>query len=771
MRKLIIILFSLIISQAYSQHTDYGLWKDYLPYNNVIKIVEANDIMYAATPFSLMSYDKNDNYLKRINKTTVGGLSDVGISDIEFSHATNTLVVAYSNTNIDLIKSNRTINIPDITRKSIIGDKTIYKIYIKNKYAYLACGFGIVVLDIEKEEIKDTYMIGENAEQIQVYDITYFHKDKSFYAATAKGILKADENSNLAYFLNWEKLTNLTQPDAEYNLIKTFGDYLVTNKHLDTWYGDTLLILKDNKWEYLEKANDNPKRNLRVVNNLLIATSQFYVIAYQPEGGRRWTIQKYNPGVLNANDAIVDKENNIWIADREEGLKRMKNETSPAETFTFDGPKTHEVFAMAYENKALWTVRGGRNLSFGNFWRQGLIDSYVDYKWKSLGYKDVSLFDSIRDFSAVAIDPSNTNHAFIASWGFGVVEVENGEFKNLYNTTNSSLRYMPNTNYLRIGGVAFDKNNNLWVTNSSANNLLSVRKPNGEWKSFNMGAAGQGLEVADIYIDENSNKWMMMRTNELIVFNENNTIDNTSDDKSRRLTTAVGNGALPSSRVNTVMEDKLGNLWIGSDVGIHVIYSANNIFSSSNIDAQRVKIVRDGFVYDLLETESVTSIAINGNNEKWIGTAKSGVFLMSEDGTKEILHLTKENSPLLTNTIQGIVVTPRGEVIIATSSGIVSYQDYKVDPYETLDSLSIYPNPVRPGYEGPIFINNLVGDSQITITDVSGNLVWNTENNGGQAIWYGVDLRNRKVASGVYYIYIVNKDMTHKQVGKVLIVR
>ena len=217
--------------------------------------------------------------------------------------------------------------------------------------------------------------------------------------------------------------------------------------------------------------------------------------------------------------------------------------------------------------------------------------------------------------------------------------------------------------------------------------------------------------------------------------------------------------------------DRNGELWLGSDQGVTRIVSPGNVFNGGDYDAHPVEIVIDGFIHSLLSTELITAITVNGNNEKWIGTDKSGVFLMSADGGKELLHFTEADSPLLSNTIQSIKIASNGEVYFGTSLGIVSYKDYKVESKSTLDSLFIYPNPVRPEYSGPVFISNLVDQSDVKITDVTGALVWETQAQGGQVIWDGSNLEHSRVNTGVYLVFVTNSDGSQKKTGKILFVR
>jgi len=189
MRNSFISLFFLLATiTGFAQTTGIGQWRDHLPYSQCIAVKEVGNRIYCATPYSIFYYDKEDNSIQRINK--INGLSDIGISTINYNTTYKTLVIAYTNANIDLIKNNKIINISDIKRASILGNKTINDIYFLDQYAYLSCGFGIVVLDIDKEEIHDTYYIGNNGGQVNVLGLTKDDQD-TLFAATEHGVYLA----------------------------------------------------------------------------------------------------------------------------------------------------------------------------------------------------------------------------------------------------------------------------------------------------------------------------------------------------------------------------------------------------------------------------------------------------------------------------------------------------------------------------------------------------------------------------------------------------
>jgi len=138
-------------------------------------------------------------------------------------------------------------------------------------------------------------------------------------------------------------------------------------------------------------------------------------------------------------------------------------------------------------------------------------------------------------------------------------------------------------------------------------------------------------------------------------------------------------------------------------------------------------------------------------------TTNSGAFLLSEDGTETILHFTKDNSPLLENSIRHISINDKsGEVFFATDEGLFSYLNNATLGERDNQCFNVFPNPVRPDYHGPIAIDGLARDSQVKITDVSGNLVFETVSNGGRAIWDATNFSGQRVQSGVYLALITS---------------
>jgi len=753
--------FSSLIVNA--QEVAIGQWRDHFPYQSFISICEAGNTIYGATPFSLVAYDKTDNSVRRINK--INGLSDFNITSIAYSEQYKTLVVTYKNTNIDLIRDNNIINIPDIKRKQILGNKTINKVKIIDHTAYLLCGFGIVLLNIERGEISDTYYLGPDGTRINIFDIEIFNN--KYYVATDKGIYVASvSNPNLSNYENWSKETSSPSPDDTFNIVTKYNNRLYFNAKHHVNNTDTIYVYNGTSWSFFDSSYSSTRGNIRALYGNLIIANSGDVDIFDSTGTRTLHIYNYVPEQAQPNDAILDRDRTIWIADNSSGI--VKNPIPWSyEKIKFEGPATSSVFSMYSNGNKIWVAPGSYDESWSPLYSTADVYAFENEKWTAYSTNN-RIFDTISDIVNVCSDKNNNDHCYAASWNYGVLEFDKNILLKHYDNNNSSLQPYGTTTLFRIAGLAVDDNNNLWVSNSNAYRALSVKTPAGSWQSYYIGTV---TEVGSIIIDDYNQKWIQNRSNGLIVFNDNNTLSNTSDDNFKMLSNSEGLGGLPSKNVWCMAKDRDGQIWVGTDAGIAVFSSPGNIFSNRNYDAFRILVELDGFFQYLLEFETVTAIAVDGSNKKWVGTQNAGVFLISADGTKQLQHFTTENSPLLSNSINSIAINQEtGEVFFGSPYGIVSYKGFATAGKDQNENVYAYPNPVREGYEGYIAVKGLVTDADIKITDMSGTLVYQTKAEGGQAIWNGKNFKGEKARTGVYLVFATNDDGTQKVISKILFV-
>ncbi len=767
---LIFIIFLSNIVTVFSQEVGIGEWRDHLPYRNVIAVSDGGTRIFAATPYALFYLDHDDNSLNRITK--INGLSDVGISSIEYNKKYNTLVIAYSNANIDLIKGDRIINLSDIKRKPILGDKSINSIVFIDNLAYLSCGFGVVVLDIDEEEFPEPiYYIGPEGSAINVQDIAYNPTDSIIYAVTETGIYSAHYfNSNLANFAEWTREVSPVLPSGLYSQIVVFNDRIYVNKAGPNYADDQMFVKINGVWQVFEEQFLSDRYSMEVYMDRMLVCNNLALDVYKPDGTMDYRIWTYDPGSVSPRDALMLENNIVWIGDQLEGLVKVTNIYN-YEKFLLNGPDFPDAFALSSAKDDVWIVPGGRNTSFEQLYRQARFAGFVEGSWRTVDYKQDQFLNDYRDVYSVAVNPSNPKQVFLGTMGYGMLEYNDGVFVQHYTELNSSLQFHSlSPGRIDVTGLTFDYDNNLWVVNSSAESVLSRMTPDGTWTSYSLGSAGSGVEVDRIVIDKQNQKWLLGRNLNLFVFSDNETPNNPADDQTKKLSAASGNGNLPGSFVKSIAVDREGLVWLGTDKGIAVFYSPQNVFSNQNFDAQKVLIEQDGYGQYLLETESVTAIAVDGSNRKWFGTDRAGLFLMSADGTKQLLHFTEVNSPLLSNSITDLTLTELGELFISTPKGIISYRSEAVPPKETLSEVLVFPNPVYSNYTGNIAIRGLVENSSVKITDIAGNLVYSTDAIGGQALWNGYNFNGDKAKTGVYLVFISNEDGSKTEVTKIMIV-
>jgi ligand-binding sensor domain-containing protein len=213
-------------------------------------------------------------------------------------------------------------------------------------------------------------------------------------------------------------------------------------------------------------------------------------------------------------------------------------------------------------------------------------------------------------------------------------------------------------------------------------------------------------------------------------------------------------------------------LWIGTANGLRIIPSVDSFVTETEIQTKSIIILENDLAQELFYDQFITDIAVDGANKKWVSIADSGVYLVSSNGQETIYRFTKENSPLPSNNINDIEIDGvTGEVFFATDKGLVSFKGTSTNASGDLNSVYVYPNPVRPEYTGTVKIANLTNKATVKITDIEGNLVFETTSEGGTIEWDTTAFGNYKVASGVYMILISAQDGIETTIKKVMIIR
>ncbi|MCX6255673.1 MAG: hypothetical protein NTV31_14535 [Bacteroidia bacterium] len=761
MRRILTIPILLFLYLNLQGQTPVGSWSDHLTYNTTKSVAIGAEEVYASTGSSIIVYNKEFAELKKMSR--INGLTETGISTIAWSEENKLLIIAYTSTNIDLLKNNIIYNIPDIDRKDISGKKEINKIRTNGKYGYIACSFGIVVLDLIKKEIYDTWKPVTGSENAEVWDIAI--GNGKIYAATGIGIFSADlSNPGLSYFGNWSLINNLPGPNGKYTSLVFSGNKLYANLSDPHSGGDSVYVI-DGMSTLLSYLPGVFNTSFDPATNGFTISSPFSVRYYDNAGSLQKTISSYGWGTPNISQAIVNN-GDIWIADINSGLVRGEN-MSVYSALTLPGPASNNAYNISSYNGKTIICGGGADVSWNNQGRPLQVSIHENNNWTTLS--SGSIIDAMR----ALIDPDNNNHIFISTWGGGLLEYENNNLIKQYTESNSPLQtIIPGKPYVRICGLAMDKSKNLWITQTEVPGSIKVLKPDGSW--IVNPVTIDAPTIGDIIITRNGYKWVVLpRGYGLFVLDDNNTPDVFSDDRSKKiLVETIENQII--SFVYSIAEDLDGNIWVGTDQGPLVYYNPEKVFDD-DLKANRIKIPRnDGTDLSdyLLKNETITSIAIDGANRKWLGTFSSGAFHLSPDGTTLLRNYNELNSPILSNSIVSLAIDNKsGDIWFGTSRGIQSVRGDATTGEEKFTNVYTFPNPVREDFTGNITITGLMRDSQIRITDISGDLVYETVSDGGQATWDLKTYNGRCVSTGVYLVFCASKDGSQSFVTKMLVIR
>lgn len=747
-----------------------GSWHTHLPYNAAIAVVDAGQKVYCANNISLFAFDKTDNSFERL--TTAVGFSDVGIRGIDYDIPSQTLVVAYTNSNLDLMFGDEIFNYPFIQSSAINGDKNIYNASFYGDTIFLSCGFGIVLFDREKRESPATYFFADaEGANMRVNGAAVFNGN--VYAATSGGLYRgALAEPNLQDFSKWDSLSGSDGlPVGEVRMVEAFNNMLYAE------VGDTLYQWADGVWSNYFFEEGWKTQHLSADDQALVITQVFgednpadscRILVVDTEGGVTEIVDDVR--LQFVNQSIRDSDGKIWIADSYASLVGYRD--GAFSSYQPNGPGSSKVQDMEVANTVLYVAPGEINASWNyQFNRDGYF--VYDYGfWSTFNGFSWPALDTVLDIITIEADP-RTNTIWLGSFGGGLIRYDRpgaviDVFKQGY------LENVPgDPSSYRVGGLALDSTYNLWISNFGAVNPLAVRKADGTWKHFNPGLSADIVnQVGQIAIDQFNTKWIQLpRGNGILVYNENGTIDDESDDLIKVLGAGAGNGNLHTNFVNCIAVDKQNEIWVGTSEGITIFYNPGEVYTNTTAgDATQPLVNLGGYFEQLLRNDIVNTIAVDGANRKWVGT-NSGAFLISEDGTEQLLYFNTDNSPLISNAILNIEIDGKtGDVYFGTDKGIIAYRYTATEGVGAISTVQVFPNPVREDYTGTIAINGLTQDAEVRITDMAGRTIWQTVALGGQAIWDGNGYDGDRAATGVYMVYSTNEDGSQTAVAKILVI-
>ena len=744
-----------------------GEWKSHLSYKDGKRVAQGPENVWYASSRGLISVFKEDLSVKFLSKED--GLSDVRISNLYYDPYNDQLILVYVDNNIDIIKDDEIYNIPFISNNtSIAGGKNVNDIFISDfQEAFLATDFGILGFNTQKLEFPFTTFT-----DLKVSSVAYLNG--TVYAGTEEGLYAAKPNEvNVSDFGSWQHLgtsSGLPSNEVEFLAVK-FGKIFaaITGKvYASSADGSFGLLFSAGAEEKIKWLSEDGSALMIGLENDKNETRTMF---YNADG----TWKEQGKGCINKGSySLEDQKGRVWYADQWDPVRYTEGGVpGTCKNLKFEVPYTNDASNVRFRKEKAYFGSGGVTEDFQ--YRFTLYGFYTleEGVWKNFNADNLQALRDNEFLHLYTLAPNpKKQEIFLGSYYNGIIlyDEETGTISH-WNKNNSILQgIVGDEARTRIAGLALDKDQMLWICNYGAPKPLAVRTPENIWYNFSVPG---NTTLTDIVIDNQGNKWIAVSGagGGLLVFNEGDKLDDTSDDKARYI--SRNNSEITGNKVNCVTMDLDGSIWVGTDQG-PVVFDCGDPFNESCRGNIR-KVVVDNIPALLLRDEDVLTIEADGGNRKWFGT-RNGIFVQSPDGTAQEAKYDVKNSPLLSNKVQDLgfnAVT--GEMFVITDLGIQSVRTETTGGGRShSSSVYAFPNPVRPDYNGPIAIKGLVRDASVKITDINGKLVYQTRALGGQAIWDGKDYNGVMAATGVYLVFSANENTSTPSdayVTKILVIR
>ena len=751
-----------------------GTWRLHVATGSAIDVANSDQYIFTAYENGILRYDFTSKE-KRIY-TSVQGLSDIQISTILYDSIQNALYVGYKNGNIDKITSTQTINIPALKQTQIPGSKKINRFYRDNDYVYVATDFSVLQLDPNKDEIKETFYPTNGT--VPIIDVTVV--GPVIYALTPGKLLLAEKaNPLLPSQSAWTNDNRLESLFANsYAAIEKSNNELFVLFKTDAYGADSVYHLtaagKELLTDYPFSLEIN---NLTNHSGKIDVLADMAVLSYNMDLELSESVLSFYLGITFDPLQMCFANNNKWIADEKSGLLCIIEDVSYLQ-ITYPGPQKNDFYSMDWQKGKLAMATGRLEFKSPGYLKNGLY-TFEDEEWDYSDPVNTAEWDSIdiHDFIDISVNPTNKEEIAVSTYSafpLSVVNKKEGTCE-VYDNLNSPLQLsLAGNGWALASDVCYDESGNLWVLNGLTNRPLSVLDKNGTWYPFDCGVNARNKYTTKMVIDYKNNIWMATESAGLFGYNYNKTLSNASDDKVVNISSAELNSIdINSSNITAIAVDFDNEIWIGTDAGFAVLYNSEGVFDAAvgDINPQRIKVNFEGNVEYVLGSTHITDIEVDGGNRKWIATASAGILLLSADGSEILEQFTKDNSPLISDNIYDLKIDHNtGELFIITDLGLVSYRANATYEDPEYSNVVVFPNPVRPNYEGLVTIQGIRYDSDVKVTDISGNLVYKTTSNGGTATWNGRTLDGQKAAAGVYLIWTATNLGSSRKVGKVVLV-
>ena len=754
-------------------------------------VYESNgDMVYYISGSNLFSYDKSTSEIETYN--TGNYLSDSGIKCIYYNYNKSYLFIVYENSNIDLIFDNGdVVNIPDLKNTIMMSSKAINDVAFDDDKVYLATDFGLLILNDKKYEVFESYLYNKVFSRVAIVGnkILAICGDNLYVADKTPGLYDFEDSWSFVDMggASLAKLAHFYSINDNSIFIAFDGKAYIYNVESNTYTAQSASFhnakfISESDNDLLFSYNDHLEFISHELDNDMLSINKKITLNDDKIKNGYYSSHNADDAIWACSSAGLSQvliEDNIltWLV---EPCGYNTSSVSLPQSLTINNNKLYVKNLGPYNYSVDMT--GTTTISTYDMhteeWSEMVLDNVMrEGNENSMGV--------LRSSMNMAFDSDSSDLFYVGSWFDGLHKFNGSTYVGNYNINNSPVAkpWAMMAHFTQL-----DSDGNLWTLMpwaKNSNNLVVAMLPKDKTKLHPTQVSESDWEVYDTgFSTEYRCNLMVARKSPLVIAIDSRQVSSTrmfvinrQTGATRTFSTFIDqDGNTFGTGVHfffTAKEDLNGNIWVGTSSGPIILSNVSNIMSN-DYRCTRIKVPRnDGtnFADYLLEDESINTIVVDGANRKWLGTASSGVYLVSQNGTQILQHHSTENSMLPSNMIYEMVMNEvTGELFVGTDLGLASYRSDVSQSAQNYDNVVAFPNPVRPEYSGWVTIQGLMDNTLVKITDVAGNLFSEGYSNGGTYMWDGRTANGERVKTGVYLVFASQSGGTSGVVTKVMVV-
>jgi hypothetical protein len=761
----------------------YDTWRIYTTHRVIEQILPVQTLsgpsLAVRTIGGLYIYSPGSGQTTLYN--TIDGKYDIAATTMTVSPDGRFIWLGYNDGTLSVLDlhTSRFRHFNDISRNTRFFSNRINTLLIDGETLYAGTDFGLVVFDTNARIITDSYTrFGELPASAAVLSIDT--DSGLLYLGTTGGVAIGNPIQNdLKLTENW--ITWPGQPDRFNEPIEAIA---AQNGIIYTSSGNQNYRFDGTSWSEQNNLGIHPVRNFSKHNTALWYAVTFNnIYAINPAAG---TTELVRTVPFTTRFTTIHRLGNTLFAGTErQGLASWQTPSDEISFLEPNGPSHNffEEFVVTDNDELIGAASTTPERSFVGFFDTGFY-IYRNGTWENYNSRTNEMLRQ-RDARAFFTATASGDQYFFGSWGPGLYRLNrsSGEITAYTPQNTPMVGFQADANYLIITGLTTDHNNpdNIWAVSwtnlSTPLSRYSISRD--EWTTYPILPETQaGNRYRRILSDSYGQLWITLLTETeagrgvLVVKNPEG-----GPDSAFRLSTNIDSGNLPNDKANAIIQDRRGEVWVGTDRGIARFLFPDRIVTGTAAERRAQPLInQDTTVADrvLLRDVRVRAMAVDANNQKWIGSDGDGLYLIEEAGRRVIRHFTTANSPLPSNVIQSVTVNPaNGEVFISTLNGLAVYQALEREGEATMKNLRLYPNPYSYQNHAPgaIVIENLSDNATVSILSADGRLVRRFTTRGGRAEWDGLDQDRRQVPTGVYFVVATGNNNDQVARGRVVIVR